>query len=159
MSTDRYKFLEAQLDREDLTDDEFNKYNKELNDLQDGVNARKKIQAELRAIRLKELEEERELEKIESITEEMVDKMYEDSCLKYQGVNGISFRDWYTKSLKYYSIDANNVVHSCARSPQAEKIDSVPCYTHANARLRILILIRTKFNDHANRGYDFKWDI
>ena len=97
------------------------------------------------------------MERISAITEEYADKMYEDACLKYQDVNGVSFREWYQQSLKYYTIDQNFVVHSCARSPKEEHIDSVPCHTLANAKLRILNLIKVKFNDHAVRGYDFRW--
>lgn len=155
----RLAYLEQQLDRDDLTDMEWDSFNKEANLIQEQLNEEKKIRDAEKAIRLKEAQEEAEIAFAESITEEAVEKMYIDTCLKYQDVNGISFKDWYEKSVKYYTIDANNVVHSRARSPKAKHIDSVPCHTIGNAKLRILTLIKTKFNDHANRGYDFKWDI
>lgn len=155
----RATFLERQLDREDLTDEEFNLYNKELNDLQDGINKQRAKMDALRAERLKEQEEEAALARLDSLTEVMVDKMYEDTCLKYQDVNGMSFKAWYAQSLKYYTIDANNIVHSRARSPKEENVDSVACHNLAHAKLRILTLIKWKFRDHAERGYDFSWEI
>lgn len=153
----RYQELERLLDREDLTDEEFLIYNKELNDLQDDRNKRAAIQAQARAERLAEQEQEKELAFIESLTEEVVEKMYEATCLKYQDVNGMSFKSWYEQSLKYYTIDKNFVVHSRARSPNT--VDSVACDSIGHAKYRILTLIKTKFNDHAVRGYDFAWEI
>jgi len=153
----RYRFLENQLDRDDLTDEEFDLYNKELNQLQFERNKARAIFDDLRAQRAKELQEEKELEFINSLTEESVEKMYIETCLKHQDVNGMSFKAWYEQSLKYYTIDANNVVHSRARSPKT--VDSVPCNSLAHAKYRILTLIKTKFNDHAVRGYDFAWEI
>lgn len=155
--SDRYRFLERQLDREDLTDEEFNLYNPELNQLQEERNQRAVVQARIRAERLAEQEQEKELAFIESLTEEVVEKMYVDTCLKYEDVNGMSFKKWYEQSLKYYSIDKNFVVHSRARSPKT--VDSVPCNSIGHAKYRILTLIKTKFNDHAVRGYDFAWEI
>ena len=157
MTDSRYRWLERQLDRDDLTDDEFTQYNRELNALQDEKNQRAKEQEIKREARLKEEAEELALEKIMSLTEEQVEKMYIDTCLKYQDVNGMSFKAWYEQSLKYYTIDDKFTVHSRARSPKDENVDSVPCPTMAQAKLRVLILIRTKFRDHAERGYDFKW--
>lgn len=98
-----------------------------------------------------------ELAFIESLTEEAVEEMYVKTCLKYEDVNGMSFKKWYEQSLKYYTIDSNHVVHSRARSPKT--VDSVPCNNLAHAKYRILTLIKTKFNDHAVRGYDFAWEI
>ena len=155
----RLLYLEAQLERDDLTDMEFDSFNREANLIQVQLNEEKKIRDAEKAIRLKEQQEEAEIAFAESITEEAVEQMYIDCCIKYQDVNGVSFKDWYEKSIQYYTIDANNVVHSRARSPKAENIDSVPCHTIGNAKLRILTLIKTKFRDHAHRGYDFRWDI
>lgn len=155
----RLLYLEAQLERDDLTDMEWDSFNREANLIQEQLNEEKKIRDAALAQRKAEEQEQAEIEFAESITEEAVEKMYEDACIKYQDVNGVSFCDWYQKSLKYYTIDKNNVVHSRARSPKAENIDSVPCHTIGNAKLRILNLIKTKFNDHAKRGYDFRWDI
>lgn len=154
-SRSRLKYLEQQLERDDLTDLQFDSFNREANLIVAQLNEEKKIRDAIVAQRKKEEQEEVELQKVLSLTEEQVDKMYEDSCLKYQDVNGMSFRDWYQQSLKYYTIDENNVVHSRARSKNT--VESVPCLTLAQAKLRILTLIRTKFNDHAVRGYDFAW--
>lgn len=153
----RYAFLERQLDRDDLTDEEFNEYNRELNHLQDEANQRRKRQDEMRATRLKEEEEERALEKVMSLTEAMVDKMYEDTCLRYQDVNGMSFKAWYEQSLKYYFVDDSYNVHSKARSDNTVEI--IPHPSQARAKFTILKRIKYKFYDHAVRGHDFAWEI
>jgi hypothetical protein len=149
----RYRWLELQLDREDLSDEEFNRFNSELNDLQAQMNLR--IAA--RKQELKELEDQKALEFAAQLTEEKVEKMYIDTCLKYQDVNGISFKDWYEKSLRYYSIDEHFNVHAVARSKKTKEI--VAHVNLAHAKLTILTRIKYKFYDHTQRGYEFAWDI
>lgn len=149
----RLAFLEAQMDREDLTDEEFSTYNKELSAIYTQQDERKAMFE----ARRKEEQEEIELEKILSLTEEQVDQMYQDSCLKYQDVNGMSFKDWYEQSLKYYTIDDKFNVHSKARS--ADTVEIVPNPTLAQAKLLILKRIRYKFYDHAVRGHDFAYEL
>lgn len=148
----RYDWLERQLDRDDLTDEEFNAFNKEINELQ----TRKNDIRDKREQERKELQEQVELDKILSLTEEEVEKMYEDACIKYQDVNGLSFKDWYEQSLKYYEIDAKFNVHAKARSSNTVEIVQHP--TLAQAKLTILTRIKYKFYDHAKRGRDFAWD-
>lgn len=157
---DRYQWLEVQLDREDLTSKEFSEYNSELNQLEIDKQIRKAVQQSLRAQQLKKEQEEKELEFIQSLTDEQVDLMYEKAHVKYAGdINGMSFDEWFKQALTYYSIDGNFVVHSTARSPKSENVDSVPCYSEAHAKYRVLKLILTKLNDHGTRGYDFKWEV
>lgn len=157
MSLSRLNWLEEQLERDDLTDLQFDSYNKEANAIQTEINQRRAERKAFIESQQREKEEELAMEKIAALTEEMVDKMYHDTCIKYQDVNGMSFKKWYEQSQKYYTIDSNFVVHSRARSPKT--VESVPCVSLAHAKYRILVLIRTKFNDHAHRGYDFAWDI
>lgn len=155
----RELWLERQLDREDLTDEEFYSINAELNLIQDKRNKRNKRIEQARILRDQQLKEENEaiaLERAMSLTEEMVNKMYEDSCLKYQDVNGISFKDWYNQSLKYYSIDEAFNVHSTARSENT--VEVIQHISLAQAQLTILKRIRYKFYDHAVRGHDFAWE-
>ena len=45
---DRYRWLERQLDRDDLSDEEFDLYNKEINDLQSKINQEKNRQKQER---------------------------------------------------------------------------------------------------------------
>ena len=149
----REKFLETMLDREDLTDEEFKLYNDEANQLVIAKEARKPLYQ----AKLEEEAKDLEYEKMLNLTEEQVDKMYEDTCLKYDGVNGASFKDWYAKSAKYYSIDGHNNVNARARS--VNTIETIPHPTLAQARLTILKRIKYKFYDHAVRGHEFAWDI
>ena len=149
----RYRWLELQLDREDLSDEEFKLFNSELNDLQTQIN----IRAEIRKQELKELEDQKALDFANQLTEEKVEKMYTDACLKYQDVNGISFKDWYEKSLRYYSIDESYNVHAIARSKNTTEI--IAHVNLAHAKLTILTRIKYKFYDHTQRGYEFAWDI
>lgn len=152
----RELFLERQLDREDLTDEEFYTFNNELNAIQDKRNQRIEQARKLREQQIIEENEAIALERAMSLTEEMVNKMYEDSCLKYQDVNGISFKDWYQQSLKYYSVDEKFNVHSTARSENTVEI--IEHVSLAQAQLTILKRIRYKFYDHAVRGCDFAWE-
>jgi hypothetical protein len=145
----RLAFLEAQMDREDLSDEEFSTLNKELVAIYEQQDERRAMFE----LRRKEEQEEIELAKVLSLTEEQVDQMYQDSCLKYQDVNGLSFKTWYEQSLKYYSIDEKFNVHSKARS-----VEIVPNPTLAQAKLLILKRIRYKFYDHAVRGHDFAYE-
>jgi hypothetical protein len=153
----RLQQLEWKLDNEDLTDGEFERINSEWNKLQDETESIRSAAKAERELARKELQEAQELDKILSLTEDEVDKMYEKACIEYQDVNGMSFKAWYEQSQRYYTIDNNYNVHSKARSPNTVEI--VPCHTLAHAKYRILTLIKTKFNDHAKRGYDFAWDI
>lgn len=152
----RELWLERQLDREDLTDEEFYTFNNELNDIQDKRNKRIEQARKLREQQIIEENEAIALERAMSLTEEMVNKMYEDSCLKYQDVNGVSFKDWYQQSLKYYSVDEKFNVHSTARSENTVEI--IEHVSLAQAKLTILKRIRYKFYDHAVRGHDFAWE-
>jgi uncharacterized protein (DUF1697 family) len=153
---DRYRWLESQLDREDLTDEDFTKYNRELNELQAAKNERQDRARKLRQQQIEEENAEIALEKAMALTEEAVNKMYEDSCIKYQDVNGVSFKDWYQQSLKYYTIDEQFNVHAKARS--ANTVEIVPHISMAQAKLTILKRIRYKFYDHAVKGHDFAWE-
>lgn len=157
MAASRLSWLEVQLDRDDLTDEEFNLYNREANQIQEGINERKKQQKLIRDQQRKEEQEELELAKVLSLTEEQVEKMYEDSCIKYQDVNGMSFKQWYEQSLKYYSIDEKYNVHAKARS--ADTVEIIEHPTIAQAKLTILRRIKYKFYDHAVRGRDFAYEI
>jgi hypothetical protein len=152
----RELWLERQLDREDLTDEEFYTFNNELNAIQDKRNQRIEQARKLREQQIIEENEAIALERAMSLTEEMVNKMYEDSCLKYQDVNGISFKDWYQQSLKYYSVDEKFNVHSTARSENTVEI--IEHVSLAQAQLTILKRIRYRFYDHAVRGHDFAWE-
>jgi hypothetical protein len=152
----RELYLERQLDREDLTDKEFWAINNELNAIQEKRNRRIEQARKLKEQQLKEENEAFALERAMSLSEEMVDKMYEDSYLKYQDVNGISFKDWYNQSLKYYSIDENFNVHASARSEKT--VEVIAHVSLAQAKLTILKRIRYKFYDHAVRGHDFAWE-
>jgi hypothetical protein len=157
---DKYKRLqelEWQLDNEDLTDEQFTIINREYNELQDDMEAPRAAAKAKREQERKELAEAEELNNILSLTEEEVDIMYAKACTEYQDVNGMSFKAWYEQSQRYYTIDENFVVHSKARSPNT--VESVPCHTLAQAKYRILTLIKTKFNDHAVRGYDFAYEL
>lgn len=153
MNKSRIDWLDEQLNREDLSDELAEQYTLEANLIQEGVNARKAIRKQ----QLIEQQEEIEMEKVLSLTEEQVEKMYEDSCLKYQDVNGLSFRAWYTQSLKYYNVDDAFNVHAKARS--ADTVEIVCHPTLAQAKLTILKRIRYKFYDHAVRGHDFAYSI
>jgi len=151
--SNRLAFLEAQMDREDLTDEEFSTLNKELVAIYERQD-RQKARFEMRR---KEEQEEIEMAKVLSLTEEQVDQMYQDSCLKYQDVNGLSFKDRYEQSLKYYTIDEKFNVHARARS--ADTVEVIAHPTLAQAKLLILKRIRYKFYDHAVRGRDFAYTL
>lgn len=152
----RIAWLELQMDRDDLTDEEFKTFNTELNDYY-SINEKRrlaiKVKHELQLV--KEIEEI-ELAKVEAITEEEVERMYIDSCTKYQDVNGESFELWYKKSLQYYSIDSKHTVHAIARS--SKTVELIHHVSQAHAKLTILTRIKYKFYDHAVRGYSFAWD-
>lgn len=154
----REKWLEEQLDRDDLTEEEFQLYNREANEIQ----ARRERRIQDHAKKQLELEkknrEEKAIERLKSLSDEDVDIMYAKAYEKYAGdINGMSFQEWFEQAQKFYHIDGNFVVHSTARSPKPENTDSVPCFSLAHARYRVLTLILTKLNDHGNRGYDFRW--
>lgn len=157
MSVSRLQWLEKQLERDDLTDLQFDSYNREANLIQVEIHSRREQLAKLREQQRIEEQAEIELAKVLSLTEEQVDKMYEDSCLKHQDVNGISFRDWYTQSMKYYTIDNQFNVHAKARS--ANTVEIIPHLSLAQAKLTILTRIKYKFYDHAIRGQDFAYEI
>ena len=152
----RYEELEVLLDSDNLTDEEFNKYNDEINALQEQRNQSKKRLSAIKEQQRVEALEELALANILELTEAEVDKMYEDTCLKHQDVNGMSFKAWYEQSLKYYSVDEAHNVHAKARSPKEEFVEVIPHPTLAQAKLTILKRIKYKFYDHAVRGYDFK---
>lgn len=156
-ASSRLKWLEAQLERDDLTDLQFDSYNKEANAIQADLNVQKAKADAFRAEQKRLQQEEAEMQKVLSLTEEQVEQMYQDSCLKYQDVNGMSFKDWYEQSLKYYTIDASYNVHARARS--AETVEIVPHPTLAQAKLTILNRIKYKFYDHAVRGRDFAYEL
>ena len=156
---DRYSWLEKQLDRDDLDIDseEYDLYTKEINALQDTRNKQQAIQKLIREQRLRDIQEERELAKVFELTEEHVEKMYIDTCTRYQDVNGMSFKSWYDQSLKYYTIDDKHNVNARARSEDTVEIIEHP--TLAQAKLTILRRIKYKFYDHAVRGHDFAYEI
>jgi len=153
----RLKQLEWRLDNEDLSDEEFERVNKEWNELQDETSA---IRAAAKAERDRErliMAEQAELEKVLALTEDEVDKMYEAACIEYQDVNGMSFKAWYEQSQKYYTIDENHNVHARARS--SNTVEIVPHPTLAQAKYTILKRIKYKFYDHAVKGHDFAWEL
>lgn len=157
MSLSRLRWLEEQLERDDLTDLQFDSYNSEANAIQEALNSGRLQREAIKAERKRLEQEEIELQKVLSLTEEQVDKMYEDSCLKHQDVNGMSFKDWYAQSLKYYTIDESFQVHARARSKNTVEI--LPHATLAQAKLTILNRIKYKFYDHAVRGHGFAYDV
>lgn len=148
----RVTFLEHQMNRDDLTDAEFDAFNRELNE----IYFKRELAKKTRVEELKQLQDQKELDSILSLTEEEVDKMYEETCTRYQDVNGMSFRDWYAQSLTYYTIDDKFNVHAKARSENTVEI--VPNLSMAQAKLTILTRIKYKFYDHAVRGCDFAWE-
>lgn len=150
-------WLEAQMDRDDLTDEEFDTYNRQLNEIYTRQDQSRAASKQRREEELKQLQEEMELAQAEAITDEEVDKMYTDSCTKYQDVNGLSFKKWYEQSLKYYSIDDKHTVHAKARS--ANTVELIQHVSKAHAKLTILTRIKHKFYDHAVRGRDFRYEI
>ncbi len=150
-------WLEAQMDRDDLTDEEFDTYNRQLNEIYEAQDKIRNAAKAKREQELRELREEQEIAWAEAITEEQVEKMYEDSCVKYQDVNGMAFKDWYAQSLKYYTIDANHTVHAKARS--SNTVELIQHVSVAHAKLTILTRIKYKFYDHAVRGRDFAYEI
>ena len=153
----RTTWLERQMEREDLTDAEFTQYNRELNEIYSQREETTAITKLRREAELKQEQEEAALAKAEAITDEEVEKMYVDSCTKYQDVNGISFEQWYQQSLKYYTIDAKHTVHARARS--SNTVEHIHHVSQAHAKLTILTRIKYKFYDHAVRGRDFAYDI
>jgi hypothetical protein len=157
MSRSRLRYLDEQLNRDDLTDLQFESFNTEANAIQEQLNKEEQERKAILAARRREEQEDAELEKVLSLTEEEVEKMCEDSCLKYQDVNGVSFREWYHLSLRYYTIDATHNVFANARSSLT--VEVIPHPTLAQAKLTILRRIKYKFYDHAVRGRDFAWDI
>lgn len=154
---DRLSWLEIQLDREDLTDQEYLVFNTEANELIAAKNARKIERDAIMAQQKKEEQEELELSAILALTEEEVERMYVDACIKYQDVNGMSFESWYKQSLQYYNIDVQYNVHAKARS--SNTVEVISHVSRAQAQLTILKRIKYKFYDHAKRGRDFAWDI
>ena len=153
----RIQQLEWQLDNEDMTDEEFERVNGEYNKLLDDLDATRLLaKAERERVRQEQADAD-ELSNILSLTEAEVDKMYEDTCIKYQDVNGMSFKAWYEQSQKYYSIDEGHNVHARARS--SNTVEVVPHPTLAQAKLTILNRIKYKFYDHAVRGHDFAYEL
>lgn len=152
----RLAWLEQELERDDLTDLQFDSYNNEANAIQAGLNTQKEKDRIIRELARREVQEDIEMEKILSLTEEEVDKMYADSCLKYQDINGLSFKEWYEQSIKYYTVDINHNVHAKARS--SDTVEIVPHPTLAQAKYTILKRIKYKFYDHAVRGHDFAYE-
>jgi uncharacterized protein (DUF1697 family) len=153
----RTLWLERQMERDDLTDAEFAAYNRELNEIYSEREDTTKISKAKRAAELKQEQEELDLARAEAITDEEVEKMYVDSCTKYQDVNGVSFEQWYQQSLKYYSVDAKYTVHARARS--SNTVEYIHHVSQAHAKLTILKRIKYKFYDHAVRNNDFAYDI
>jgi len=153
----REQWLEKQLDREDLTDEEFNQYNNELNSIQDGRNKRLEGQKAERELQAKIAAEQIDKLKAESLTEEEVDKMYREAYEKYAGtINGLTFEDWFKQSTSYYEIDEQNNVISKARSSNTQEI--IPHLSKAHAQHTILKRIKYKMYDHEVRGHDFAWE-
>jgi acetyl-CoA carboxylase carboxyltransferase component len=158
MSRERLRWLESQLNRDNLTDEEFELYNKEANTIQAEINSINKEKERQRREREAEEKQERALEYVKSLTDEDVDRLYIEAHNKYAGdINGMPFDEWFKQAQKYYTIDANFVVHSTARSSKQEYIDSVQCVSEAHARYRVLQLILFKLRDHGERGHDFRW--
>lgn len=153
----RLEYLTEQLDRDDLTELQFDSFNAEANLLQEQINKEITVRKAIIAARKKEEQEDLEMQTALSLTEDEVEKMYEDSCLKHRDVNGISFRDWYKQSLKYYDIDSQNNVHARARS--SNTVEVIPHISKAQAQLTVLRRIKYKFYDHAVRGHDFAYEI
>ena len=150
--------LEAILDGiEDIDSPEFKRINDQLNDLYSAAEARRKkreqerLAAELaNKIAIAEA-------KIESLTEEEVDKMFVEAYERYAGdINGLTFEEWYKRSTEYYEIDDQHNVIAKARSANTEEI--IPHVSRAHAKHTILKRIKYKLYDHGVRGRDFAYD-
>jgi len=151
---DRYTWLETQLDRDDLSDADFDSYNKELNQLHAARQERRaKREAELEAMRLEEVNT-LALEKIMVLTEEEVEKMYVRFYTDHFAQE-MSYDVWFAKSTRYYTITDNFTVISKARSANTE--ERIEHVNLAQAKLTILKRIRYKFYDHFVKGHDFAW--
>lgn len=155
-ATSRLDWLESQLDRDDLTAEQFEAYNREANELQDAKNIRVKKREEEREALRKEMEQEKALERALSLTEEEVEKMYVKFHKNYVS-EYMSYEEWLNKSTRYYTINEDHSVTSRARSNKTQ--ETVPCVSVADAKMRILSLIKIKFYDHFVKGYNFAWDI
>jgi hypothetical protein len=152
----RYAWLEQQLDREDLTDTEFNSYNKELNDLHASQEERRLKREQVLAEQRREEQEQIALDKILSLTEDEVEKMYV-AFYSDHFANAMTYEEWYAKSMRYYHIMGDFTVVSKARSVNTE--ERVEHVNLAHAKHTILKRIKHKFYDHFVRGRDFAWEI
>lgn len=138
------EWYEKQLERDDLSPELRAQYEKEADRLaeQATINqiAAKRRNAEMKANQ-------------DRLDMETVDASLRDLAMK---VAGDEWEKWLDKSLRLYSIGSGYAVTSIARGPKHAK--TVECETMLDAKRRILTLLRTKYNDHFNRGYGFAWD-
>lgn len=158
----RLRWLEEQLDRDDLTDLQYESYNSEANAIQDQLNKEKKEQEELKAKAMRERLEQEAYEKALSITDAEVDKMYSDFHILNAGQidsNGRTFEEWFEQALALYSIVPTDKGISLFSKAKGEKEFEWTMVSVAHARSKILELIKIKFRDHHNRpdrqGCDF----
>lgn len=102
MSKSRLLQIELLLDRDDLTDAEWNALNKEANDIQEQLNAQKAEH------KIKQQERERQAlelalhEKNLAITDAEVDEMYSEFHKLHAGqrdANGRTFDEWFNQAL------------------------------------------------------------
>lgn len=149
--------LLAQLDSPNFDMDKFDSVNKELLQIQEQISVQEQARKAIIAAKKLEEQEELALNKILSLTEEEVDKMYQEAYEKYAGnVNGVPFEVWFDQSTKYYHIDEKFNLISKARSSNTEEV--VPCQNRVHARHVMLKRIKYKMYDHAVRGHDFAYE-
>lgn len=163
MSTSRLRWLEDQLERDDLTDLQFDSYNREANLIQADLNATKEKQKIVREQQLQEAKELALQEKYLAITDEEVEEMYVAFYKVHAGridSNGRTFEDWFEQAKSLYDINLAGKYYqvvSRAKSDGGFVWDDFVSVNHA--KTKILDLIKQKFRDHHLRpdreGCDF----
>ena len=137
----RYRWLEKQLDREDLTDEEFDLYNAELNALQDQVNSSNDRQKQERLA--KEQARREELAKIHQMFDEgKVNELVEEYGQQFIGDYTI------TEKHEVLSFTFNE------RNPDQQKVWQ--CGSHEAAVKKLNKLLYYRVYDHYMRDKDSK---
>lgn len=133
----RYRWLEKQLDRDDLTDDEFNSYNEELNAMQDVINASSDRQRQERLA--KEQAKREELAKIQQMFDEgKVNELVEEYGQQFIGDYTI------TEKYEVLSFAFNE------RNPDQQKVWQ--CGSHEAAVKKLNTLLYYRVYDHYVRN-------
>lgn len=159
----RYAWLERELDREDLTDEEFNTLNKEINDLQSVINESKAQKKKLTDEEAKQRIQDELNAKALEITDEEVDQMYAQFIQQNAGQfdeHGRTFEQWLNISVSLYEISpSGNEVTLISKAKSDRGFVWTGFVSVAHARTKILELITIKFRDHHKRedrdGCDF----